>query len=95
MNVQFTSCVYWVIRARFGSVVLHTDIEKAFLQIRIKEKERESLKFQWVENITKPNSDSAFDQANIWVNQSTFILQAAPKTHFGRYESKYLGLHKK
>ena len=60
-----------------------------------RKRERESLKFQWVENITKHNSGSAFDQANIWVNLSTFILQAAAKTHFGRYESKYLALHKK
>ena len=39
-----------LIRTRFRPVILCADTEKVFLQIRIKEKERESLKFHWVEN---------------------------------------------
>ena len=33
-------------------VILCADIEKAILQILIKEKDRESLTFPWVENLT-------------------------------------------
>ena len=41
-----------LIRTRFETPILFADIEKAFLQILIKEKEATSLKFQWIENLT-------------------------------------------
>ena len=40
-----------LIRTRFETPILFADIEKAFLQILIKEKEAASLKFQWIENL--------------------------------------------
>ena len=71
-----------LIRTRFRPVILYADIEKAFLQIRIKEKERESLKFHWVKNLTNNNSDSTFHQASIWVKTVTIYLRRDPKNTF-------------
>ena len=38
-----------LVRSRFHSVTLCADIEKAFLQIRIRESERDCLRFHWFE----------------------------------------------
>ena len=38
-----------LVRARFHPILLTGDIEKAFLQVRIKEEERDSLRFFWPE----------------------------------------------
>ena len=40
-----------LIRTRFRPVVICGDIEKAFLQIRIRENERDCLRFHWSEKI--------------------------------------------
>ena len=36
-----------LIRARFYPVLLAGDLQKAFLQVRIKEEERDALRFHW------------------------------------------------
>ena len=36
-----------LVRSRFYPVLLTRDIEKAFLQVRIKEQERDALRFHW------------------------------------------------
>ena len=85
-----------LIRTRFRPVILCADIEKAFLQIRIKEKERESLKFHWIENLTNNTIQILrFTRLVFGLNQSPFILEETLKTHFQRYESMYLELIRK
>ena len=85
-----------VIRTRFRPVILCADIEKAFLQIRIKEKERESLKFHWIENLTNNTIQILrFTRLVFGLNQSPFILEGTLKTHFERCESMYLELIRK
>ena len=77
-------------------MILCADIEKAFLQIRIKEKERESLKFHWVENLTNNTVQILrFAWLVFGLNQSPFILEGTLKTHFKRYESMYLEIIRK
>ena len=85
-----------LIRTIFRPVILCADIEKAFLQIRIKEKERESLKFHWVENLTNNTVQILrFAWLVFGLNQSPFILEGTLKTHFKRYESMYLEIIRK
>ena len=77
-------------------MILCADIEKAFLQIHIKEKERESLKFHWIENLTNNTIQILrFTRLVFGLNQSPFILEGTLKTHFERYESMYLELIRK
>ena len=85
-----------LIRTTFRLVILCADIEKAFLQIRIKEKERESLKFHWIENLTNNTTQFLrFTRLIFGLNQSLFILEGTLKAHFERYESIYLELIRK
>ena len=77
-------------------MILCADIEKAFLQIRIKEKERESLKFHWVDNLANnTNQILRYTRLVFGLNQSPFILEGTLKTHFERYESMYSKLIRK
>ena len=79
-----------LIRTIFRPVILCADIEKAFLQIRIKEKERESLMFHWVDNLANnTNQILRYIRLVFGLNQSPFILEGTLKTHFERYESMY------
>ena len=85
-----------LIRTRFRSVVLCAGIEKAFLQICIKEKEREPLKFHWVETLTNNTIQILrFTRLVFGLNQSPLILEGTLKTHFERYENMYLELIRK
>ena len=85
-----------LIRTTFRLVILCADIEKAFLQIRIKEKERESLKFHWIENLTNNTIQFLrFTRLIFGLNQSLFVLEGTLKAHFERYESIYLELIRK
>ena len=64
-----------LIRTTFRPVILCADIEKAFLQIRIKEKEREFLKFHWIENLTNNTIQILrFTRLVFGLNQSLVIL---------------------
>ena len=70
-------------RTRFRPVILCADIEKAFHQMRIKEKERESLKFNWIENLTNNTIQViCFTRLAFGLNQSAFVLEGTLKTHF-------------
>ena len=64
-----------LIRTRFRSVVLCGDIEKAFLQIRIRENERDCLRFHWSKKV---NYDVIkiyrFTRLVFGLNQSPFVL---------------------
>ena len=85
-----------LIRTRFRAVILCADIEKAFLQIRIKGKEREPLKFHWVENLTKNTVQTLrFTRLVFGLKQSPFISEGTLKTHFERYENMYLKIIRK
>ena len=85
-----------LIRAKFRPVILCAYIDKAFLQIRIKKKERESLKFYWFENLTKNAIHILrFNRLVFELNHSPFILEGTLKTYLERYESMYLELIRK
>ena len=75
-----------LIRTRFRPVVICGDIEKAFLQIRIRENERDCLRFHWSE---KANYDIIkiyrFTRLVFELNQSPFILEGTLKIHFQNY----------
>ena len=79
-----------MIRTRFRLVVICGDIEKAFLQIRIRENERDCLIFHWSE---KANYDIIkiyrFTRLVFGLNQSSFILEGTLKIQFENYIGMY------
>ena len=72
-----------LMRTRFIPVILCADIEKAFLQIRIKEKGRESLKFYWVENLRNNTIQVLrFTRLVFWIKSVNIYLRRNPKNTF-------------
>ena len=72
-----------LIRARFRPVVICGDINKEFLQVRIRQNERDCLRFDWIE---KANYDVItiyrLTRLVFGLNQSLFILEGALQIHF-------------
>ena len=79
-----------LLRSCFRPILLCEDIEKAFLQIRIRESERNVLRFHWVKN-----SDPSVIEINRFtrlvfnLTQSPFILEVTLKEHFQYYINDY------
>ena len=65
-----------LIRNRLYPIALCADMKKAFLQIRIKEEDRDVLRFHWIKDLD-PNQIVAyrFTRALFGMNQSPFLLQ--------------------
>ena len=79
-----------LVRSWFKPVLLCADIEKAFIQIRIRECERNVLRFHCV-NTCDPNrvEINRFTRLVFGLTQYPFILEASFKVHFLNYLSKY------
>ena len=79
-----------LVRSRFKPILLCGDVEKAFLQIRIRECERNVLRFHLV-NKCDPNrvEINRFTRLVFGMTQSPFILEATLKVHFLNYLSNY------
>ena len=72
-----------LVRPAFRLVYLCADIEKGFLQIRIRESERDCLRFHWVE-VTNNNGIGIYRFARLMfeLTQSPFILAGTLNAHF-------------
>ena len=73
-------------RTRFYAVVIAGDIEKAFLQIKIRPEDRDALRFHWI-NIEKPDEvcTSRFTRALFGLWPSPFLLGGGGySTPFGK-----------
>ena len=72
-----------LVRTRLRPVLLCEDIEKAFLQIRIRENDRDALQFDWIQNCNPTNIEILrFTRLVFGLTQSTFILEGTLKKHF-------------
>ena len=70
-------------KSRFRPILLRGDIEKAFLQIRIREFERDVLRFQWVNSLESKNIKILrFTRLVFGLTQSPFILEGTLNKHF-------------
>ena len=79
-----------LVRSRFKPILLCGDIEKAFLQIRIRECERNVLRFHWVRNCGLDHVEiNRFTRLVFGLTQSPFILEATLKAHFHNYLMNY------
>ena len=82
-------------KSRFRPILLCGDIEKAFLQIHIRESERDVLRFHWVNSLESKNIEILrFTRLVFGLTQSPFILQGSLKKHFENYRGSFKGLIK-
>ena len=74
---------HYLVRSRFKLILFCGNIEKARLQIRIRECERNALCFHWL-NKCNPNrvEITRFTRLVFGLTQSPFILEATLKVHF-------------
>ena len=81
-----------LIRNRFKPCAITADIQKAFLQIKIRESDRGALRFRWIKNQDINQIDILrFTRLVLGLTQLPFVLEATPGEHI----SKYREVHKK
>ena len=77
-----------LIRFRCYKVALIADMEKAFLMIAVNEKDRDVLRFLWVDDVTKDEPEVRvyrFARVVFGVSSSPFLLNATVKYHLERF----------
>ena len=77
-----------LVRQRFHPVAIFGDIQKAFLQIRIKENERDALRFHWRTNEHSDLETLRFTRALFGLTCSPFLLGGVIEQHLQSWESK-------
>ena len=71
-----------LLRCRIRPVMLCGDMKQAFLQIRVREEDRDSLRFFWVENKDpKQVTVLRFTRPIFGLVQSPFLLSGTVKVH--------------
>ena len=78
-----------LIRFRYHKIGLVSDIEKAFLQISMRESDRDILRFLWIDSITKENPEiimMRFARVLFGVNCSPFLLGGTVEHHLKKFE---------
>ncbi|XP_064465049.1 uncharacterized protein LOC135376466, partial [Ornithodoros turicata] len=84
-----------MINFRINKVALVADVEKAFLQIQVKEDDRDALRYLWYEG--KPQKGSPLPKVEHWrmtrvpfgTTASPFLLAATLRHHFKVMEQEY------
>ena len=77
-----------LVRQRFYPVAIFGDIQKAFLQIRIKEQERDALRFHWRINEHSDIETYRFTRALFGLTCSPFLLGGVIEQHLQSWESE-------
>ena len=78
-----------LVRARFHLILPTGDIEKAFLQVRIKEEERDSLRFFWLSPGCDEVSVYRFTRALFGMTCSPFLLGGVINEHLKLWETRH------
>ena len=79
-----------LVRNRFHPVAVTGDLKQAFLQVRIRENERDVLRFHWLKDLqTKEIEVLRFTRALFGLAPSPFLLAGVIKEHLRSLKSKY------
>ncbi|XP_068738113.1 uncharacterized protein [Montipora capricornis] len=77
-----------LVRQRCYPVAVTGDLKKAFLQVRIKELDRDALSFHWKQNEHSVLETLRFTRALFGLTCSPFLLGGVLECHLGTWESK-------
>eukprot|EP00794_Sanderia_malayensis_P005856 gene5856-biopygen4856 len=79
-----------LVRNRLKPVALCGDLKQAFLQVRIKEEDRDALRFHWIKNKDPAQVEVLrFTRALFGLVQSPFLLGATIEEHLSSCESNH------
>lgn len=71
-----------LVRARFHPVAITGDIKQAFLQVRIREEERDALRFHWITDLKSKSVETLrFTRALFGLAPSPFLLGGVVQQH--------------
>ena len=74
-----------LIRGRFNSVAVTGDIQKAFLQVRVREDDRDAMRFHWRRNEQSEVETLRFTRALFGLASSPFLLAGVIDTHLSSW----------
>ena len=77
-----------LVRMRFHPVAVTGDLKKAFLQVRIKEADRDALRFHWKPNELSEIETLRFTRALFGLTCSPFLLGGVIDHHFKTWEER-------
>ena len=78
-----------LVRSRFHPILLTGDLKQAFLKIRIKAEDRDSLRFHWKETGNDAIQIYRFTRALFGLTCSPFLLGGVLKHHLDAWEDRY------
>ena len=78
-----------LVKSRFHPVLLTGDLKKAFLQIRIKQEERDALRFHWQEPASDEIKIYRFTRALFGLTSSPFLLAGVLNQHLDSWKDRY------
>ena len=79
-----------IVRNRTHPIALCADMKQAFLQIRMKKEDRDSLRFHWIKDRDPMQIETyRFTRALFGLNQSPFLLQGTIHQHLDNAKERY------
>ena len=79
-----------LVRNRLKPVALCGDLKQAFLQVRIREEDRDALRFHWIKNRDPAQIEvMRFTRALFGLVQSPFLLGATIEEHLNSFENNH------
>ena len=77
-----------LVRGRFNPVAVTADLQKAFLQVRIREADRDAMRFHWRRDEHSPLETLQFTRALFGLTSSPFLLGGVIEAHLSNWEEK-------
>ena len=77
-----------LVRGRFNPVAVTGDLQKAFLQVRITEADRDAMRFHWRRDEHSPLTTLRFTRALFGLTSSPFLLGGVIETHLSNWQEK-------
>ncbi|KAK3716737.1 hypothetical protein QZH41_006308 [Actinostola sp. cb2023] len=77
-----------LVRGRFNPVALTGDLQKAFLQVRVRESDRDAMRFHWRRNEQSELETLRFTRALFGLAPSPFLLGGVIETHLSSWEER-------
>ena len=79
-----------LIRAPFHSVLTTGDMKQAVLQVRIREQDRDVMRFHWItDSVTRRLETLRFTRALFGLAPSTFLLGGVIQQHLENFREQY------
>ena len=79
-----------IARNRFHAVVVAGDLQKAFLQVRVREAERDALRFHWIVDLQSKEIETLrFTRVVFGLAPSPFLLNGVIQQHLDSMKSRY------